>query len=738
MISILCVDDESALLEVTKLFLERGGQFSVDSAASAAEALRVLKTKNYDAVISDYQMPEMNGIDFLKKVRASGSTVPFIIFTGKGREDVVIQALNEGADFYLQKGGDPVAQFTELSHKVRQAVQQRRAEANIRDLERREADIINFLPDATFAIDRSGNVIAWNRAIEEMTGVPVAEMLGKGNYEYAIPFYGTRRKVLIDFVFEPKADLAKYYTGITREKDILIAETELPHPRGRQRTLVGKASPLYNNRGEVVGAIETIRDITGLKHAELALRESERQYRNVVEDQTELICRFRPDGTHVFANPAYCRYFGRACSELIGKKFRPEIPREDRAALRQHFASLDRDHPIAAIDHRIVMPDGTIRWQRWVDRAIFDEHGALAEYQTVGRDITDVKRAEEDRRESEERYRTVIENAREAITVAQDGVWKYANPRALEMTGSDPTGLRSRPFTDFIHADDRAMVLDRYERRVRGEDPPAIYDFRVVGPGGRITWVQVSAIRITWDGRPATLNFLSDITGRKQAEEELLRMNRKLNLLAGITRHNIANQLTILLGYAELAEIRADDPVVRDFLHKVGSTAGTIGEQIEFAKIYQDLGGHAPGWHCIGDLVARIRPGEVRLTCTCGDTEVFADPMLGQIFSNLFENAVRHGGKVTEVTVRCGAGAGTGGMVIFFEDNGTGVPPGQKEKIFGEGYGKHTGLGLFLAKEILAITGITIRETGTYGSGARFELRVPDGGFRSARHAGPE
>ena len=159
MYRILYVDDDPGLLEIGKLFLEQRGQFSVDISLSASSGLDLLASANYDAVISDYQMPGMDGIRFLKKVRASGNTIPFILFTGRGREEIVIEALNEGADFYLQKGGEPVSQFTELAHKIRQSVQKRQSEIMIRDHERREADIINFLPDATFAIDIKGKVI---------------------------------------------------------------------------------------------------------------------------------------------------------------------------------------------------------------------------------------------------------------------------------------------------------------------------------------------------------------------------------------------------------------------------------------------------------------------------------------------------------------------------------------------------------------------------------------------------
>jgi len=119
-------------------------------------------------------MPEMDGIAFLKKVRTSGNTIPFILFTGKGREEVVIDAINSGVDFYLQKGGDPTAQFAELAHKIRQAVRRKQAERSLYESERRLADIIDFLPDAMVAVDMSGCVIAWNRANEDLTGVPAS------------------------------------------------------------------------------------------------------------------------------------------------------------------------------------------------------------------------------------------------------------------------------------------------------------------------------------------------------------------------------------------------------------------------------------------------------------------------------------------------------------------------------------------------------------------------------------
>ncbi|MEI7857672.1 MAG: response regulator [Methanomicrobiales archaeon] len=136
MITVLYVDDEPALLEIGKLFLEKIGNFSVDTCSSAPEALKLLEHTSFNAVLSDYDMPVMNGIQFLKEVRMQYPNLPFVIFTGRGREEVVIEALNNGVDFYLQKGGDIKSQFAELSHKLRMAVGHRESQSRIRHLAR--------------------------------------------------------------------------------------------------------------------------------------------------------------------------------------------------------------------------------------------------------------------------------------------------------------------------------------------------------------------------------------------------------------------------------------------------------------------------------------------------------------------------------------------------------------------------------------------------------------------------
>jgi PAS domain S-box-containing protein len=341
MISVLYVDDEPDLLEIGKHFLERDGKFRVDTTTSATEALTLVGSSRYEAVISDYQMPEMDGIELLKQIRASGNTIPFIIFTGRGREEIVIQALNEGADFYLQKGGQPTPQFAELGHKILQAVQRRRAEESISNHERREADILNFLPDATFAIDTDGVVIAWNLAMERLTGIRASAMVGKGSYEYAIPFYNERRPVLIDFVLAGDPATRARYPYIKREGNVLFSEVTVSHFHdGRGALLWITASPQYDIRGNVIGAIESIRDITDRQKVKEALYQEQLFFDAVIDSIPGILFVLDREGRFVRSNAYVEEMLGLSAEQLNGMPVLSFVAEEDRAAVGQALADV--------------------------------------------------------------------------------------------------------------------------------------------------------------------------------------------------------------------------------------------------------------------------------------------------------------------------------------------------------------------------------------------------------------
>ena len=738
MIKVLYVDDEPVLLEIAKIFLEKTQEFSIDVTTSVQDIINSEKLPSYDAIISDYQMAGMDGISFLKHVHAEFGDIPFIIFTGKGREDVVIAALNNGADYYVNKGIDPRSRFDELSANIKKAVRRRQEREAIKRSERRLSDIINFLPDATFAIDLDGRVIAWNKAMEEMTGVHTTTITGEGDHIYSLPFYGIRQPMLIDLILKKDKEAEEKYPFIHHQDNKLISEMYFPLLYGRKGAFLWFiASPLYDANGNIIGAIESmrdisqnkrvefalkeseehyrslfesaydaiflienmrfvscnnraaelfgctrkqeiigrtlidfspvmqpdrvsseqkgqeklfsaqdgvpqcfewlftrldgtpfysevtinrlsldgktllqaiVRDVSERKSAEIALMESEKTYRRVVEDQAELITRFLPDGTHIFVNKAYCRYFNKNREDIIGKKFFPRIPQEDHRQVRKHFASLTITNPSAIDTHRIIMPDGTMRWQRWSDRAIFDKKGSVIEYQSVGRDITENKRTED------------------ALALAC----------------------------------------------------------------------------------------------------------QKMNLLASITRHDILNQLTVLSGYLSLSEEYTADETLLDFIKKETTAAERINQQIGFTKEYQDIGVHAPQWQNLHDMIVtaakQIDMSLIDLQIQFTDIEIYADPLAGKVFYNLLDNAVRHG-KTTSSIQFSYRENGTK-LTIIYDDNGVGIDPEIKKRLFMRGNGINHGFGLFLIREILAITGISIDESGEPGKGARFEITIPTGAYR--------
>ena len=296
MISVLIIEDDRNLLGITRDYLAKKGLISVHTAISAAEALELMKMRNYDAIVSDYQMPDMDGIELLKYLRASGNDIPFIIFTGRSREQVVIEALNNGADFYLQKGNEPKTQFIELENMIIQATARKRAENSLLESIRRLSDIISFLPDATLAIDRGGNLIAWNRAMEELTGIPAHQVLGRNEPDYSLAFYGKHRPLLIDLIFATDEEVMNCgYTGVRRKGTALIAECTASLASG-DKTLWGIATPLFDEQGAMAGAIESIRDISGVRNAEEARLQSEIKFRGIFDHSPVAIALFDEKG----------------------------------------------------------------------------------------------------------------------------------------------------------------------------------------------------------------------------------------------------------------------------------------------------------------------------------------------------------------------------------------------------------------------------------------------------------
>ncbi|MGB3944705.1 MAG: PAS domain S-box protein [Methanothrix sp.] len=1024
MIRVLMVDDDPAVLEITKVFLERSGDIEVEAVVSALEATERLQDGGYDVIVSDYVMPEMDGISFLKQVRCRGSEIPFILFTGKGREEVVIEALNNGADYYLQKDANPKVLYAELIHQIRQAAERQKAKKAVIESEERyralfenmndglvlcefvldaegfvvdyvikdanpqfeeiaglgpdEAigkrgseifgsivppfletyrqvdetgspakfegripetgrqfsisaysmgrgefaaifsditeekrvneelcrahhqlqEIIDFLPDATFVVDEERKVIAWNRAVEEMTGVSKDQIVGRGSYDYGEPFYGFKRPVLIDAIFSEDSGMEKDYDYLRRQGDAIFAEVYVPHLYGGRGAYIWAiASPLFDDDGRVVGAIESIRDVTDRKGAEVALRETRDYLESLLHRANAPIAVWGPDMKIIRFNRAFERLTGYAAGEVIGREATILLPDEGREeALAKIAYTLEgecwesveipvrckdggvrivlwnsadirseKDGSVVAtiiqgqditerkraeedliLAHKQLLeiidflPDPTfvidaerkvIAWNRAIEEMtgvgkddivgkgdyaygevfygerrpalidmifswdkeqealyhyvkkegetlfaeafvvpprtgkgsyvwgtaspLFDKDGNIAGAIESIRDVTEIKETEMALQENEERLNLVIEGA-------SLGIWDrnvvtgevVRNRRLVEIFGCSEGELEGtvRERERMIHPDDFDKVMAALEDHFLGRSPHYEIDYRLRRRDGRWIWVHDCGEVMARDeaGRPLRMvGITQEITEIKRYQDALKEANRKLNLLSSVTRHDILNQITALSGYAHLLrEMVPQDQAAEKYIGRVMELADTINKQLVFTRDYQAMGVKDPEWQRVSDVLRRakaaapaeIATGEVCLSVSTESLEVFGDPMLEKVFSNLFENAARHGGSVSEIRVSfmeraMGGEEGDGGEVeaegvIVVEDDGAGVPAEVKTRIFDQAFGRHTGYGLFLSREILGITGMTIAETGEEGKGARFEISVPRENYR--------
>jgi PAS domain S-box-containing protein len=230
----------------------------------------------------------------------------------------------------------------------------------------------------------------------------------------------------------------------------------------------------------------------------------------------------------------------------------------------------------------------------------------------------------------------------------------------------------------------------------------------------------------------------SEIQERKRFESAIQLANRKLNTLSSITRHDILNQITAIVMYLSLAEETVTDPAVVEQLKKIENVTDLIQKQIRFTRDYQNIGENAPQWQniaiTIDNAVGGLDLKGIVITKDLDNLEIFADYLLEKVFYNLVENSVRHGEKATAIHFSYKKDGDD--LIILCEDDGVGIPDVAKERIFKREYYRNTGYGLFLSGEILSITGMSIRETGEQGKGARFEIRAPKGVFRLGHPGG--
>jgi PAS domain S-box-containing protein len=477
-------------------------------------------------------------------------------------------------------------------------------------------------------------------------------------------------------------------------------------------------------------------DITARKRAELQIAEYSRFITTLMDTLPVPIFYKDISGKYLGCNPPFEDYIGLPRNDLIGKTAYDISPRD--LADRYTAADLEVfDKPVPQrYEAQVRFANGSRHDVIFYKAPFFNAEGSVAGLIGTFLDITERKKGEEALRESREMYRDLVENINDVIfTLDLKGNFTYISPVIERLYGYIPSEMIGQHFSKFIHPDDHPSCIEAFKKRMKGEY--GLNEFKIVTRDSRVESVIVSQRSIIKDGTVTGFNYImTNITERKLAEEALRQVNKKLNLLSSITRHDINNQLFSLKAYLELSkEAVGDSARMSEYILKEERAANAIEHQIAFTKEYQDLGVKAPVWQNVETGIKKAQTAlptrDIRVDVEVNDLEVYADPLFEKVFYNLIDNALKYGGQkmtMIHITVQ----EFEKGLVISIEDNGIGISAEDKKHLFSRGFGHNTGLGLFLSREILSITGITIYETAEPGKGARFEIAVPKGAYRFA------
>jgi PAS domain S-box-containing protein len=641
--------------------------------------------------------------------------------TGKSTVTPIRIRDKTGGLHWMEDNGTPVCDASGsvvgITGILRDISERKKAEEVLRASEEKFRAVVELSLDGILITDLTGNLLFANSAAGRIVGVAdVATVVGKKNVlEFVAP--ESRADVIGDFgkVAQGIDAYLVNYKILTEVKQEIWIEC------------IGKKIPF----GDAGALLISMRDVTERKKADDVVRASEKKFATVFKSSpVSLTLVSATDGTFVDVNDAFIRSTGYAREDVIGKTSEELGLFADRDEYGRMVTSLRDQGSVHGMELHCRLKSGEIRTCRFTSGVIMmDTKPAIL---STLEDITEHKKAEEALRESEEKFRSIVETSPDMIwEIDMQGKFRYISPNVTTIIGYTPEEIIGRSITDLVTEQGTSFAQQELARHISSGGAFLPIEVHAHHRNGNEMVIEIRPARLT--GPIGTLNGFRgvaiDITKRKKAEDAIRRANHQLSLLGSATRHDLLNKITVILGYLKITQKNCTDPGLANHLGKMESAITAMRSQVEFTRLYQDLGSQEPQWIELDKVMPRPHvPSTITLTTDVQGVMVFADAMLEKVFSNLLDNAIRHGEHVTEI--RASFRKEDTGLVVVWEDNGAGIAAAEKDQIFERGFGKNTGLGLFLVREILALTGITIRETGVPGSGARFEIVVPEGTYR--------
>jgi PAS domain S-box-containing protein len=629
-------------------------------------------------------------------------------------------------------------------------------------------DIIEFFPDATFVINKEKKIIAWNRALETMTGVPKAQMLGKGDFAYSVPFYGDRRPVLIDLIGAPHPEAEKLYEYVEKRPDgAIYAEVFVPSLyNGKGAHVWVTASPLQDKSGAVYGAIESVRDITDRRRSEKLVKESEDKFRTLTEKSLVGVYLIQ-NGLFKYVNPKMAEIFGYSADELIGKKGpRDTVLKDDWPIVQENLRKrLDGEIPEITYSFCGVRKDGT---QIYVE--VFgsrtDYRGGPAVLGTL-LDITERKKTENALMESEARYKTLVDNAQVGIVVHHAGVMRFINQKMAGIVrGSDSEQVLGRNVLEFMHPDYREFSKERIRRSMAEDLPMPPAEEKLVAMDGTTIDVEINTVPITYLGERCAMAIVQDITARKKAERELREANvelerrvqertrqfeeanKELEAFSYSAAHDLKAPLRRINIFAEMLEkeagaalkgepggyllnIRKSVTQMTDLVKGLLTLSTTGRKTLEFEPVQLSA--------LLEESISEVKaetPGREIEWKTPALPEVKCDrAMMKQVFLNLLGNAVKYTRGRTPAIIEISYALKDGEHVVGVRDNGVGFNMEHADKLFDVFQRLHkaeefegTGIGLSTVRRIILRHGGRVWAESSRDKGAAFYFSLPGAG----------
>jgi PAS domain S-box-containing protein len=728
-IKVLHVDDDPAILEVSKLILMDMGNFEINHACCVDEAFKKLKTELYDVVISDYEMPNKTGLDFLKEIRDQENDIPFILFTGKGREEVVIKALNLGADGYINKQGNTEMVYRELSHTINQIVQHRKAKNELQ-----QRDILL----AEFASQTPGMLFQFRRRPDGTYCMPYAA-------EAISDIFGcSPQDVLEDFSPIAKAiipeDLEKVIRSIEDSAKNMTPwqfEYRIQLPGQQIRWLWGQSIPTKLSDGTITWSGYNA-DITERKQTEEMLKQSLGKFRDFAESLPEIVFEIDDKGNIVFVNQRASQITGYRVDEFGDNfSFIRLVAPADQGKAATHIKRILSGEIVGSSEYDLIKKDGAfLPVMVWATPFIIQNK--VAGLRGIIVDISQRKQAEEALRQERDMLESLTRNIGAGLVmISKDYKILWMNDYLKQIGGATENNHCYSSFNNCtticpdcgVKKIFDGVSLDRREYCNQTE-------FHKDHP----LWFELIATPIKdKEGKViAALELTVNITEKKEAEKKLKEasdrievMNEKLRVMGGLTRHDVRNKLFIVTGNTFLLKKKyADQADIVDALNTIEQAIKEVVKIFDFAKIYEELGVEEQSYIDVGKAIdeatAQFPELTVKVVNNCQGLKVFADSLLKQLFFNLIDNTRKYG-KITTTIKMSYEKMDNDEVRLIYEDDGVGISSENKSKLFTEGFstGGSTGFGLFLIKKMIEVYGWTIKETGETGKGAKFVITIP-------------